>query len=138
MLLATKRILTTGLVVLVCLSTACTAMRPIAADATGDSIRREIKPGDTVRVATRGGPVHSFQVTVVGATSLGGNAVKTWAGGDADPVGSRIDVNYSDIAELDVKRASGLKTAGLVAAAVLVGVAIASGGGSHDVGYGNR
>ena len=137
MLLTTKKTLTTCLVVLVCLSTACTTMRPIAADATGDSIRREIKPGDTVRVVTKGGPVHTFQITVVGPTSLGGNAVKTWSG-HPDPVGSRIDLPYSEIAELDVKRTSGLKTAGLIAAAVLVVVAIASGGGSHDVGYGNR
>ena len=112
-------------------------MRPVAADATGDSIRREIKPGDTVRVVMKGGPVHRFQIAVVGATSLGGNAIRTWEGG-ADPVGSRIDGPYADIAELDVKRASGLKVAGLVAAAVLVIVAIASGGGSHDIGYGNR
>lgn len=132
-----KKTLTTSLVVLACLSTACTTMRPMAANATGDSIRREIKSGDTVRVVTKGGAVHSFQVTEVGATSLGGNAVRTWEGGP-EPGGSRLDVPYSDIAELDVKRSSGLKTAGLVAAAVLAVVAIASGGGSHDVGYGNR
>ncbi|MGB6606180.1 MAG: hypothetical protein WA747_13800 [Steroidobacteraceae bacterium] len=137
MLPTTKTTLTICIVVLVCVSTACTTMRPIAADASGDSIRREIKPGDTVRVVTKGGPVHSFQITVVGATSLGGSAVKTWAG-SGDPAGSQIDVLYSDIAELDVKRTSGLKTAGLVAAAVLVVVAIASGGGSHQVGYGSR
>jgi len=137
MLPTTKRTLTTCLAVLVCLSGACTTMRPIAADGAGDSIRREIKPGDTVRVVTKGGPVHTFKITAVGETSLSGNAVTTWSGG-REPVGSRIDVPYSEIAELDVKRASGLKTAGLVAAAVLVVVAIASGGGSHDVGYGNR
>ena len=112
-------------------------MRPIAADAAGDSIRREIKPGDTVQVVTKGGPVHTFQVTVVGAASLGGNAVRTWQGGP-DRAGSRIDVPYSDIAELDLKQTSGLKTVGLVAAAVLVVIAIASGGGSHAAFYGNR
>lgn len=132
-----KMTLAPCLVAITCLATACTTMRPIAADATGDSIRREVKPGDTIRVVTKAGSVHSFQVTVVDATTVGGNAVKAWQGGP-DPVGSRIDVPYSDIAELDVKRASGLKTAGLVAGAVLVVVAIASGGGSHDVGYGNR
>jgi hypothetical protein len=137
MLLTNKKTLTTCLVVLVCLSSACTTMRPIAADATGESIRREIKPGDTTRVITKSGPVHIFQVTVVGATSLSGNAVRTWEG-VPDAVGSRIDVPYSDIAELDVKRTSGLKTTGLVVAAVLAVVVIASGGGSHDVGYGNR
>ncbi len=129
-----KKTLRICLVVLVCLTTACTTMRPIAADETGDAIRREIKPGDIVRVVTKGGPVHTFQVTVVGATSLGGNVVNTWEGGP-DPVGSRIELHYLDIAELDVKRTSGLKTAGLVAAAVLVVVAIASGGGSHSPGF---
>jgi hypothetical protein len=122
------------LVALVCVSTACTTMRPVAADDSGDAIRREIKPGDTVRAVTKGGPVHTFQVTVVGATAIGGVAVNTWANGK-DPVGSRIDIHYQDIAELDVKRSSGLKTAGLVAAVVVVAVAIASGGGSHSPGF---
>jgi hypothetical protein len=134
MLLTTKKTLTICLVVLVCLSTACTTMRPMAADATGDSIRREIKAGDTVRVVTKGGLVHSFQITVVGATSLGGDAVHMWKGG-VDPVGSRIDVLYSEITELDVKQTNGVKTAGLIAAALVVVVAIASGGGDHSLGY---
>ena len=134
MLLITKKTLTICLIVLVCLSTACTTMRPMVADATGDSIRREIKPGDTVRVVTKDGPVHSFQVTVVGATSLGGDAVQMWKGG-VDPIGSRIDVPYSDITELDVKRTSGLKTAGLIAAALLVVVSIAYGHVDHSQNY---
>jgi len=137
MLSATKKTLTTCLIVLASLSNACTAMRPIAANISEDSIRRELEPGDTVRVVTKGGAAHSLQVTVIGATSLGGTVVRTWEGGP-DPVGARIDVPYSDMAELEVKRPSGLKTAGLVAAAVLAVVVIASGGGSHAVGYGNR
>jgi len=132
-----RRTLTAGLIVLVGLSTACTTMRPVTADVTGDSVRREVKPGDTVRVVTKGGLTHSLQVTAVGATSLSGTAVSTWERG-TDTVGSQIDVPYSDMAGLDVKRSSGLKTAGLVAAAVLVVVAVASGGGSHQVGYGSR
>ena len=98
--------LTTCPVVLASLSTACTTLRPIAVDVNGDSIRREVKPGDTVRVVTKGGAAHGFQVTVVGATSLSGNEVRTWKRG-SDPVGPRIDVTYSDIAELDVKRTAG-------------------------------
>ena len=137
MFLVLKKALTAGLIVLVGLSTACTTMRPVAADTTGDSIRREVKPGDTVRVVTKAGATHTFKVTTVGAASLAGSAVSTWERG-ADAVGSQIDVPYSDVAEVDVKRASGLKTAGLVAAAVLAVVAVASGGGSHEVGYGSR
>jgi hypothetical protein len=134
MLLTTKKALTICLVVLVCLSTACNTMHPMAADATGDSIRREIKAGDTVRVVTKDGLVHSFQITVVGATSLGGDAVHMSKGG-VDKVGSRIDVLYSEITELDVKQTSGVRTAGLIAAALVVVVAISSGGGDHSLGY---
>ncbi len=137
MFVLTKTTPTVCLIALLCLSTACTTMRPIATGAVGDSIRQEIKPGDTVRVVTKSGPVRSFQITEVGATSLGGNAVKIWGGG-ADPVGTRIDVQYSEVTELDVKRTSGLKTAGLIAAALLIVVAVASGGGSHEVGYSGR
>ena len=137
MFLASRKTLTAGLIVLIGVSTACSTMRPVAADAAGDSIRREVKAGDRVRVVTKAGATHTFKVTAVGATSLGGNAVDTWERG-TDAVGSQIDVPYADVAELDVKRTSGLKTAGLVAAVVLVVVAIASGGGSHDVGYGSR
>jgi hypothetical protein len=134
MLLPTKKTLTICLALLISLSSACTTMHPVAPDAAGDSIRREIKPGDTVRVVTKGGASHSLQVLVIGATSLAGSAVRTWER-SPDPVGLRVEVPYADIARLDVRRTSGLKTGGLVAAAVLVVVAIASGGGSHTVGY---
>jgi hypothetical protein len=134
MLLATRKTLTICLAVLISLLTACSTMHPVASDAAGDSIRREIKPGDTVRVVTKGGASHSLQVLVVGATSLVGSAVRTWER-SADAVGLRVDVPYSDITKLDVRRKSGLKTAGLVGAAVLVVVGIATGGGSHSVGY---
>jgi hypothetical protein len=60
---------TTLLAILVCLSTACTAIRPITADASGEQVRLELKSGDTVQVLTKSGANHSFQVTI-GATSL--------------------------------------------------------------------
>ena len=137
MRLTIKKSLATCLVVLICLSTACTTMRPMAMDATGESVHREITPGDTVRVVTKGASVHSFRVTVVGANSLGGNAVNTWEG-RTDPAGSQIEVPYSEISELAVKRTSGLRTAGLFVAALLVVVAIGSGGGRHEVGNYSR
>lgn len=136
-MLKAKKTLTVCLLVLVCLSSACTTLRPVGMEGAGDSVRQEIKPGDTVRAVMKGGAVHSLQVTDVGATSLSGTAVRAWGGG-SDPVGSRIDVPYSEVAELDVKRPSGLKTTGLVLGVAAVIALIASGGGSHDVGYGNR
>ena len=129
-----KEALSAVLVGLVSLSTACTTMRPIAADGVGESIRREIKGGDTVRIVTRDGGTHTLQVAVVGMTSLGGNVVNTWKG-DASAVGTRFDVRYADITELDVRRLSGLKNVGLGAAAVLVWIAAATNGGRHSPGY---
>jgi hypothetical protein len=87
-------------VVLVCLSTACTSMLPVAADAAGEHVRLKVKVGDTVRVLTKAGASHSFRVTAVGESSLAGQAVKL-SGGGSDAVGARIDVVYLDIAQIE-------------------------------------
>jgi hypothetical protein len=132
---STKSIATTFLVVLICLSTACTTMRPITADASGEQVRLELNTGDTVHVLTKSGASHSFQVTAIGATSLVGNAVKM-SGGGSDAVGARIDIPYADIAQIDVRRVNGLKTTGVIVTVLLAAtVAIATGGGSHTPGY---
>lgn len=123
--------------ILMCLSTACTSMRPITPDATGEQVRLTIRAGDTVHVVSKNGPSHSFRVTTVGTSSLTGNVVKTWEA-SADVAGSQVEVPYADIAQIEVKRVSGLKTAGIIAAIVAVAIAIASGGGSHQAGYGSR
>ena len=120
-----------------CLATACTTLRPVALGAGPQQIQSALHPGDEVRVVTRSGVTHALKVTTVGSDSLGGTAVAVW-GANPDPVGARIDVPYADIAELEVRRTSGLKTAGLIGAVVVAVLLIASGGGSHDVGYGNR
>jgi hypothetical protein len=121
--------------VLICVSTACTTLSPVAADATGARIRAEIKVGDTVRVLTADGTTHRFEVSAVGESSLFGNAVGTWKSG-ADAAGSRIEVPYRDIQQIEVQHVSGFKTTGIVAVVGLVAaVAIASGGGSHTPGF---
>jgi hypothetical protein len=110
-------------------------MLPVAADAAGEHVRRKVKVGDTVRVLTKAGPNHSFQVTAVGESSLAGNAVKL-SGGGSDAVGARIDVAYVDIEQIEVRRVSGLETTGVIAAvALVVLVGTATGWGSHTPGY---
>ena len=132
---ATNSIATTMVCVLACLSTACTTMRPVAADAAGEQVRREVKVGDTVRVLTKASASHSFQVTAVDESSLAGNAV-TMSGGGSDAVGARIEIRYVDIAQIEVQRVSGLKTASVIAAVALVAfVAIVTGAGSHAPGF---
>jgi hypothetical protein len=131
----TKNLARTMVSILVCLSTACTTMRPVVMDASGEQVRREVAVGDTVRVLTKAGASHSFQVTAVGDSSLAGNTVKL-SGGGSDAVGTQIDVRYLDIAQLEVQRMSGLKTTSVIAAVVLgAWLGIATGGGSHSPGF---
>ena len=116
------------------LSTACTTLRPVPADPA--RIRAEIRVGDVVRAVTADGTKRSLRVTAVGESSLVGNAVKV-ANGGADAAGSRIELPYQDIRELETRRVSSGKTTVLIVVLVLAAaVAIASGGGSHTPGYG--
>jgi hypothetical protein len=120
--------------VLIGVLTACTTLVPVAADPSGVRIRAEIKAGDTVRALTADGTAHSFLVSAVGESSLVGSAVNAKGGTDAS--GSRIELPYRDIQQIEVQRTSALKTATVVATVVLVAVvAIATGGGSHTPGY---
>jgi hypothetical protein len=112
---ATSIIVTAGLALLICLSTACTTMRPITADASGEKVRQELKAGDTVHVLTKSGANHSFNVTEIGATSLVGKTVRMIGVGSPDTWGSPIEIPYADIAQIEVRRVEGLKTAILVA-----------------------
>jgi hypothetical protein len=132
-----KTIVIAAVSLAVCLSTACTTMRPVAIDSGGQQFQPAIHAGDKVRVLTKSGATHDFQVTSIGATSLSGTSIATWRAG-SDPVGSSIELPYVDIVRFDVRRVSGLKTAGIIAAAIAVAIGIASGGGSHQAGYGNR
>ena len=117
---------------LICLSTACTTLRSVPADPA--RIRAEVRVGDTVRAVTADGTTHTFRVSAVGESSLVGNV--NLANGGADAVGSRIELPYQDIRELDTRHVSGGKTTALAAVLVVVAaVAIATGGGSHTIGY---
>lgn len=131
----TRRLAATVAFVFIYSVTACTTLTPVSADATGARIRAEIKSGDTVRVLRADGTNHTFQVSEVGESSLVGNAVGTWKG-SADAVGSRVEVPYRDIQQVEIQHVSALKTTALVAVVALVAaVAIATGGGSHTPGY---
>lgn len=114
----TKSTATAFLAVLTCLSTACTTMRPIAPDASGEQVRSALKPGDTVHVVTKDGASRSFAVTEVGASSLVGKTVRMWVGGSDTP-GVPVEVPYTDIAQIEVRRVKALPTIAMVAVLVL-------------------
>ena len=120
--------------VLTCLTTACTTLSPVVADSTGARIRAEIKAGDTVRVVTADGATHRLQVSAVGESSLVGSAVRVK--GAADVPGSRIELPYGNIRQIEVERISGVKTTAVtVVVALLLAIGIATGFGSHTPGY---
>lgn len=116
---AIGKIATSGLALMICLSTACTTMRPITADVSGEKIRQELKPGDTVHVLTKSGANRSFGVNEVGTTSLVGKTVRMFGVGSSDTWGSPIEIPYADIAQIEVRRVEGLKTSILVAVLVV-------------------
>jgi hypothetical protein len=89
-------------------------MHPIAADASGEKVRQEIRPGDTVHVVTKSGANHSLDVTEVRAGSLVGKTVRMLGVGSTDTWGSPIEIPYADIAQIEVRRVLGIKTAILV------------------------
>jgi hypothetical protein len=122
----TKSIAHALLALLICLSAACTTMRPITADESGEKIRQALKPGDTVHVLTKTGVSRSFEVTAIGETSLAGKTVRMMGVGSSDTWGAPIDMPYADIAQIEVRRVQALKTIGIVAVVVLADVAIAS------------
>ena len=126
-----KSIGTTFLVVLVCLSTACTTMRPVAADESGEQIRQALKPGDTVHVLTKAGVNRSFEVTAVGETSLVGKTVRMIGVGSSDTWGAPIEMPYTDIAQIDVRRVQVLKTIAAIAVVVVTVIII---GARHSSG----
>ncbi|HYM43202.1 MAG TPA: hypothetical protein VET46_10605 [Steroidobacteraceae bacterium] len=102
-------------------------MRPIAAGTSGEKIRDALKPADTVHVLTKSGASRSFEVTEVGATSLSGKTVKMFGVGSSDGWGTPIEIPYTDVAQIEVRRVEGLKTAILtVVLAVAADVAISS------------
>jgi len=126
-----SRIAATNLVILLaCISTACTTLQPVAVDSNGDQIRNEIRVGDTIRVVTKNGAVQTFRVTTVGASSVIGNS---------DQPATPKEIPYQDIKELEVRHGSGAKTTSLVVGAVFLGLGIlvgsASGWGQHTVGF---
>jgi hypothetical protein len=113
---------TRPLILVVCVSTACTSMRPVPVEPAGDGIRAVVHPGDTVRVLTKEGVSETLKLNTVGATTLAGTVVPVPP--SVRGSGPEVDVPYGDIEQLAVRRASGAKTTWLIVSAVVVGLGI--------------
>jgi hypothetical protein len=131
-----KAVSTALICVLLCLSSACTTMRPVTVDSTGDRIRAEVNSGDTVRVRMMDGAVHSLKVTQLGDASLSGDIVNTWRRNAADVPGAHLDLRYQDIQQIAIRHVNVIGTVAIVIVVVLAtAVGVATGGGRHSPGF---
>jgi hypothetical protein len=133
-----KQLATLSLLAMLLGSTACTTLRALGPDPAGAKVRAELHPGDTVQITLLNGTVHRFKVSQVRDSAISGDVVNSWSHA-TDPVGSHIDVPYSDIQVIEVARSSASKNTLLIVAGVVVVIAIvaavATGGGQHSPGF---
>jgi hypothetical protein len=133
-----KQLVTLCLLAMLLGSTACTTLRALGPVPTGEQMRADLHHGDTVQITLVNGTVHRFKVSEVGASGVSGDVVNSWSHA-TDPVGSRINVPYADIQQIEVARSSAGKNALLVVVGVVVAIAIAvavaTGGGQHSPGF---
>jgi hypothetical protein len=130
-----KEISTALICIFFCLSSACTTMRPVSLDSSGERIRAQVKSGDTVRVLMVDGTIHSLKVTHVGDSSIAGDAVSSWKA-SADAVGTHLDLSYKDIQKISIRHFNVLATVAIVAVVVIAAaVGISTGGGQHSPGF---
>jgi hypothetical protein len=133
-----KQLATLCLLAMLLGSTACTTLRALGPDPTAAKMRAELHPGDTVQIKLLNGTVHRFKVSQVGDSALSGDVVNSWSHA-TDPVGSHIDVPYSDIQVIEVARSSVGKNTLLVvvgvAVAIAIAAAVATDGGQHSPGF---
>ena len=133
---AIKQFSTALISVLVCLSSACTTMRPVTVDSTGDQIRITVKSGNTVRVRMMDGTVHSLKITKLGDSSLSGDIVNTWQRSRMDIPGTQLELPYRDIQQISIRHVNVLATVAILSAvAIATAVGVSTGGGQHSPGF---
>jgi hypothetical protein len=101
----------------------CTATRTSAPTTVAGVTRVEIKAGDVIRVLDKFRRQYTLKITALDATSLTGEALRL-APKDKkkayEPTGVTVQMRYADIALLEVKQRSALRTAGAALVALEV------------------
>ncbi len=114
------------LVVLLALS-ACTSTKAVSPVDSAEPTELRLKAGDSIRVVTKQRERMSFEITEIRASELTGVTVKP-ASHETLPVGQDVIVPYADIALVEVRRFSALRTAAVPVLVVLTagGIALAA------------
>lgn len=101
----------------------CTATRTIAPTTAAGVTHVEIKAGDVIRVLDKYRRHYTLKITALDTTTLTGEAQRLATGDKKkayQPTGVTVQMRYADIALLEVKKRSALRTAGAVLVALEV------------------
>lgn len=101
----------------------CTATRTSAPTSAAGVTRIQIKAGDVIRVLDKYRHQYTLKITALDATTLTGEALRLTPGkkkSDYQATGVTVQMRYADIALLEVKKSSALRTAGAALVALEV------------------
>jgi hypothetical protein len=101
----------------------CTATRTVAPSSAAGVTRVEIKAGDVIRVLDKYRRQYTLEITALDGTTLTGEALRL-APGDKkqayEATGVTVQMRYADVALLEVRKSSALRTAGAALVALEV------------------
>lgn len=103
---------------------ACTAPRSVAPVAGEKPTEIRLQAGDTIRVVTRDRERLSLEITEIGETALAGRTVKPGAH-ETTPAGREVTLPYADLALVEVRQFSAMRSAAVPAVVLLVAAGIA-------------
>ena len=115
-----------GVVLVLLALSACTATKAVSPVDSAEPTELRLKAGDSIRVVTKQRERMSFEITAIRASEMAGVTVKP-ASHETLPLGQDVVVHYADIALVEVRRFSALRTAAVPVLVVLMAGSIALG-----------
>ena len=103
---------------------ACTASRSVAPVTGGKPLEIRLQAGDTIRIVTRDRERLSLEITDIRETELAGRTVKPGAH-ETTPPGRAVVLPYADLALVEVRQFSAMRSAAVPAVVLLVAAGIA-------------
>ncbi|MGH8196857.1 MAG: hypothetical protein ACRETI_01680 [Steroidobacteraceae bacterium] len=103
---------------------ACTSQRTVSPVDSGEPTELRLRAGDSIRIVTKQRERISLEITEIRPTELAGVSVKP-AAHETLPAGRDVVVPYADIALVEVRRFSAVRTVAAPVLVVLVAAGIA-------------
>ncbi len=102
----------------------CTAPRAVSPVDSGEPVELRLQAGDVIRIVTRDRERMLLEIAEIRSSELGGVTVKPGAH-EMMPAGLPVTIPYADLALVEVRRFSGLRSAAVPAVVLLVAAGIA-------------